>query len=126
MNRHEVRVERLGNQLAVHAEFLTELVRDTCTDAWATDRRVEFEEYGYANAQLEKALEADVCLSGPPQVSDESERLSGEAEERWAALDLSTGVFLSLPDAQALYEALGVALLADAGSVARWIPGRAA
>lgn len=122
LTRTDMTVARHGNRLLIDAAFLTALLRSTVAEAWEDDRRVEFEEFVYAEAQAKDSEDRDACVSGPPEVSEETERLLGVADERWEALDVSGAAEVSLADAHRLYELLGVALLADAGYVGRLIP----
>jgi hypothetical protein len=120
--RTDVTVERHGQHLLIDAAFLTALLRSTIAEAWDDDRRVEFEEFVYAEAQAKDSEDRDACASGAPEVSEETERLSGVADERWEALDVSGAAEVSLADARRLYELLGTALLADTGYVGRLVP----
>jgi hypothetical protein len=122
LTRTDVTVARHGNHLLIDAAFLTALLRSAVAEAWEDDRRVEFEEFVYAEAQAKDSEDRDACASGPPETSEETERLVGVADERFADLDLTTAAVVPLADARRLYQLLGVALLAEDGHVGRLIP----
>lgn len=126
MNATETAVTRHGNHVLITAPFLADLLRNALGQASETERRNEFEEFLDAQARADDAAERDACSYGPPQGCDETERLVGVADERWADLDLAPAGSLSLEAARRLYELLGTALLAEPGYVGRVIAARSA
>lgn len=122
LTRSDVTVERHGQHLQIDAAFIAALLRSTIAEAWDEDRRADFEEFLYAEHLAVDASDRDSCAVGPRETSEETERLTGEADERWEALDVSGAATVSLSDARRLYELLGRALEQTDGHVGRLIP----